>query len=158
LFIQIREVTGYVLIASVFVEKIPLLSLRIIRGRELFEERNGSYALFVLKNYDPTRRYIGIKELQLPSLHGKKKLDYLKTGRQMATAPEFVFHCFSYYMYFVGGSLSYFGAWVANSLALMSQVIAVWMECCTLSRFAKVFREFGNGGSYQCTAGGNWRL
>uniref|UniRef100_A0A8D0HBK6 Receptor L-domain domain-containing protein n=1 Tax=Sphenodon punctatus TaxID=8508 RepID=A0A8D0HBK6_SPHPU len=48
-FLQtIREVTGYVLIAMNVFSRLPLDSLRVVRGTQLYEDR---YALFVLLNY-----------------------------------------------------------------------------------------------------------
>lgn len=56
----IVEVQGYVLIANVSVPVVPLDSLRIIRGSQLY---NSSYALAVKDND-------GLSELRLRSLTG----------------------------------------------------------------------------------------
>lgn len=54
-FLQtIREVTGYVLIAMNIFTDLPLRSLRVIRGTQLYEEK---YALFVLLNYHTNATY-----------------------------------------------------------------------------------------------------
>ncbi|KYO28464.1 hypothetical protein Y1Q_0003953 [Alligator mississippiensis] len=50
-FLQtIREVTGYVLVAMNEVETLPLYSLRVVRGTQLYDDK---FALFVLLNYQP---------------------------------------------------------------------------------------------------------
>lgn len=46
----IREVTGYVLVAMNEVETLPLYSLRVVRGTQLYDDK---FALFVLLNYQP---------------------------------------------------------------------------------------------------------
>ena len=69
---NIQEVTGYVLIVSNYASYMSLTSLRIIRGRTLFispDEHTG-YSLFVSHNYKPGSLTVGLKELQLVSLHG----------------------------------------------------------------------------------------
>ncbi|OQV21587.1 Epidermal growth factor receptor [Hypsibius exemplaris] len=58
---QIREVTGYVLIARVDKEVVSLPNLRIIRGRTLMENNSKKYALWVVANQ-------GLRELGLSSL------------------------------------------------------------------------------------------
>lgn len=62
---------GYVLIAMNEVATIPLVNLRLIRGRNLYE---GQYALLVVSNYNHssvTQGYSsGLKQLQLSSLTG----------------------------------------------------------------------------------------
>ncbi|GAU88257.1 hypothetical protein RvY_00994-2 [Ramazzottius varieornatus] len=58
---QIREVTGYVLIFNVDREELLLPSLRIIRGRTLFENANDKSALWVAANR-------GLRVLGLPAL------------------------------------------------------------------------------------------
>lgn len=79
---DIREVTGYVLIVSNYVSYIPLTSLRIIRGRSLFEHEGRYYSLYVALNYDSATPGVGLKELHLVSLHGTcrnvSELRYLK--------------------------------------------------------------------------------
>uniref|UniRef100_A0A8W8KRF1 Uncharacterized protein n=1 Tax=Magallana gigas TaxID=29159 RepID=A0A8W8KRF1_MAGGI len=64
---KIEEVSGYVLITSVVAETIPLTSLKIIRGNQLFNYKNHSYSLFVGVNNNETR---GLKELLLTNLSG----------------------------------------------------------------------------------------
>lgn len=60
----IVEVQGYVLVAHVSVSVVPLDSLRIIRGSQLY---NSSYALAVLDNTLDGR---GLRTLHLRSLTG----------------------------------------------------------------------------------------
>lgn len=62
---SIREVMGYVLIVSVFVDVIPLENLRVIRGRTQYQisASTSYYSLFVAIN--------GFTRLPLVSLHGK---------------------------------------------------------------------------------------
>jgi hypothetical protein len=67
---NIREVTGYVLIVANKVDYIPLTSLRIIRGRTLYEYQDSYYSLFVVLNYDIARPGVGLKELRFTSMHG----------------------------------------------------------------------------------------
>lgn len=64
---KIEEVSGYVLITSVTAETIPLTSLKIIRGNQLFNFKNHSYSLFVGVNSHETK---GLKELLLTNLSG----------------------------------------------------------------------------------------
>lgn len=64
---KIEEVSGYVLITSVTAETIPLTSLKIIRGNQLFNFKNHSYSLFVGVNNHETK---GLKELLLTNLSG----------------------------------------------------------------------------------------
>lgn len=61
----IVEVQGYVLVAHVSVSLLPLDSLRIIRGSQLY---NSSYALAVLDN---THAGQGLRTLRLRSLTGQ---------------------------------------------------------------------------------------
>ncbi len=68
---DIKEVTGYVLFMAVFAEYIPLTSLRIIRGRTLYEHNNASYSLYIALNYQKGSRNIGLQELRFISLHGE---------------------------------------------------------------------------------------
>ena len=63
--------TGYVLIVIVYAQKIPLTSLRIIRGRELYEWQGNYYSLYVAKNHKAESKDVGLMELQLVSLYGK---------------------------------------------------------------------------------------
>lgn len=60
--------SGYVLIASVIADHVPLTSLKIIRGNELFHYKDNSYSLFVALNYQGNE---GLKELWFTSLSGK---------------------------------------------------------------------------------------
>lgn len=65
-FLQdIVEVQGYVLIAHVSVPLVPLDSLRIIRGSQLY---NSSYALAVQDNIYHRQTELGLRELRLSSL------------------------------------------------------------------------------------------
>lgn len=84
---DIQEVTGYVLLVSNYVSDIPLSSLRIIRGRSLFQHDDHYYSLFVALNFkipddaqNTTNHRIGsvqkmpqqgIREMTLTSLYGK---------------------------------------------------------------------------------------
>ena len=68
---SIREVTGYVLIVSNYVSHVPLTSLRVIRGRTLYEHEGRYYSLYVALNYDKTRPGVGLSELRFVSLHGR---------------------------------------------------------------------------------------
>jgi len=66
-------VTGYVLVMSNYAQYISLTSLRIIRGRTLFfpnPDDHTGFSLFVSHNYKPGSLSVGLKELQLVSLHG----------------------------------------------------------------------------------------
>lgn len=67
---NIREITGYVLIVANYADYIPLTSLRIIRGRTLFEHESKYYSLYVALNYKP-QSTVGLKELWLTALHGR---------------------------------------------------------------------------------------
>ena len=71
-FLQdIREITGYVLIFTIFTDYIPLTNLRIIRGQTLWEGKNGKrYSLAVFLNFKEASN-VGLKELRFTSLHGK---------------------------------------------------------------------------------------
>ncbi|XP_062397230.1 receptor tyrosine-protein kinase erbB-3b [Sardina pilchardus] len=61
---SIREVTGYILIATNQFERLPLERLRVIRGNTLYEKQ---FALSVFLNYDKDRSH-GLKELGLTHL------------------------------------------------------------------------------------------
>jgi len=75
-FLQhIREVTGYVLIITCYMDYIPLNSLRVIRGRTLYEHNGRYYSLYVALNYDNNTEGVGLKELRLTSLHGQYTLN-----------------------------------------------------------------------------------
>ena len=68
--------SGYVLIAYVRQsEVVPLRNLRLIRGISLFrppdDPTNRGYSLYVADNYKENSLGIGLKELQLTSLHGE---------------------------------------------------------------------------------------
>ena len=68
---HIREVSGYVLIVACYMDHIPLSSLRVIRGRTLYEYDGRYYSLYVALNYDEKTSDVGLKELRLTSLHGQ---------------------------------------------------------------------------------------
>jgi len=69
---DIREITGYLLVVSVNADVIPLTSLIVIRGRTLFEHGAHHYSVFITNNFHPNNeRNVGLRELQLPSLHGR---------------------------------------------------------------------------------------
>jgi len=60
------QVHGYVLVVANLVSRIPLTSLRLIRGRRLFRD---TYSLFVVDN--ALNSTTGLRALQLPSLMGQ---------------------------------------------------------------------------------------
>lgn len=64
----IVEVQGYVLISNVSVSTVPLVSLRIIRGSQLY---NSSYALAVVDNPATPSGGPGLRELRMRSLTGE---------------------------------------------------------------------------------------
>jgi len=69
------QVSGYVLLAFIYnVDVIPLTNLRVIRGNTLFQvpndPTNHGYSLYVSNNYLKSAPGVGLKELQLTSLHG----------------------------------------------------------------------------------------
>ncbi|KAL3855337.1 hypothetical protein ACJMK2_014553 [Sinanodonta woodiana] len=64
----IRVVTGYVLIALVYVNIIPLTSLKLIRGDTTYEYKGEQYSLFVAVNSPRQPTGAGLKELHLPQL------------------------------------------------------------------------------------------
>ena len=74
-FENIREVHGYVLVASNLVSRLPLTRLRIIRGRRLFRWPTQSsqpprnYSLFVADNM--LNSSVGLRDLEMPSLVGE---------------------------------------------------------------------------------------
>lgn len=86
---SIREVTGYVLIANVYVQNLTLENLTIIRGDKLFrppsngavvpadqgsqesQRKEQGYALFVSLNYKKSSDSIGMRLLGLRSLTGE---------------------------------------------------------------------------------------
>ena len=76
---SIEEVSGYVIITSIFAPYVPLTNLRIIRGNELFTDHklNGSksYSLFVALNHDqkPGAPTVGLRELRFKKLTGMYK-------------------------------------------------------------------------------------
>ncbi|KAK3601290.1 hypothetical protein CHS0354_011886 [Potamilus streckersoni] len=68
-FLQsIEEVTGYVLIVSVWSNYVPLKNLRIIRGRTLYKYLSVEYALYIALNYNPKNSSQGIFELGFKNL------------------------------------------------------------------------------------------
>uniref|UniRef100_A0A8C8LNB8 Receptor protein-tyrosine kinase n=1 Tax=Oncorhynchus tshawytscha TaxID=74940 RepID=A0A8C8LNB8_ONCTS len=76
-FLQgIVEVQGYVLIARVSVNVVPLDNLRIIRGSQLY---NSSYALAVLDNTLP-QEGVGLRVLRLRSLTGEGGVNVWSTS------------------------------------------------------------------------------
>jgi len=75
------QVSGYVLLAFIDnVDVIPLTNLRVIRGNTLFrvpkDVTNVGYSLFVLSNYLRGKPDVGLKELQLTSLHGMSSVHH----------------------------------------------------------------------------------
>lgn len=84
---SIREVTGYVLIANVYVQNVTLENLTIIRGDTLFHieetissngsnqvhtrQRDDGYALFVSLNYKKDSDTVGMRLLGLRNLTGE---------------------------------------------------------------------------------------
>lgn len=64
---NIREVTGYVLIAMNHFQEIPLWKLRVIRGNSLYDRR---FALSIFFNY-PKEGSGGLQQLGLSNLTGK---------------------------------------------------------------------------------------
>lgn len=71
---DIQEVTGYVLLIGNHFSYVNLKNLRIIRGRSLFfssKENSIGYSFFIANNYKENSTTVGLKELQLTSLHGK---------------------------------------------------------------------------------------
>ena len=75
-FENIREVHGYVLVLYNHVSRVPLTSLRVIRGRRQFEYSSRwpnlpprNYSLFVVENI--MRPSVGLRHLELPSLVGQ---------------------------------------------------------------------------------------
>ena len=72
-FENIREVHGYVLVAMNLVDRLPLTSLRVIRGLQLFQSKSASssYSLFVAGNSVNTS--LGLRRLELPGLMGEQQ-------------------------------------------------------------------------------------
>jgi len=72
---NIREVYGYVLVASNYVSRISLPSLRVIRGLVQFDphSRGEAFSLYVAGNYDPDGN-MGLRVLELPSLRGGRRV------------------------------------------------------------------------------------
>ncbi|KAK3587042.1 hypothetical protein CHS0354_008066 [Potamilus streckersoni] len=64
----VRVVTGYVFIALVYVDIIPLTSLKLIRGDTTYEYKGERYSLFVVVNSPRQPTGEGLKELHLPQL------------------------------------------------------------------------------------------
>jgi len=76
-FENIREVYGYVLVANNHVSRIPLTSLRVIRGLVQFNpQSNGvGFSLYVAENYRQRDGVeMGLQVLELPSLRGGRLL------------------------------------------------------------------------------------
>ena len=81
-FENIREVHGYVLVASNLVSRVPLTSLRVIRGLEQFKlptdskttEDGTGFSLYVAANIyqQPDGLKRGLRVLELPSLRGRQ--------------------------------------------------------------------------------------
>jgi len=65
-----------VLIITCYMDYIPLNSLRVIRGRTLYEHNGRYYSLYVALNYDNNTEGVGLKELQMTSLHGQYTLTH----------------------------------------------------------------------------------
>lgn len=68
------QVTGYVLISNVHTDYLNMSSLRVIRGRQLFQVAGDDtyYSLYISYNYDPdAANDVGIKELHFTSLYGQ---------------------------------------------------------------------------------------
>ena len=68
------QVTGYVLISNVHTDYLNMSSLRVIRGRQLFQVAGDDnyYSLYISYNYDPhAGNDVGIKELHFTSLYGQ---------------------------------------------------------------------------------------
>ena len=72
---NVREVHGYVLVASNLITRVPLTGLRVIRGRFLYQDFADprSYALFIA---NPVHSAVGLRSLELPSLMGQCLLRY----------------------------------------------------------------------------------
>jgi len=71
----IREVNGYVLIYEMYVDRIRLNGLRVIRGSKTIpmnvDGQPRKISLYVAYNRDKRSDSIGLKELQLTSLVGE---------------------------------------------------------------------------------------
>jgi len=77
------QVYGYVLVASNLVSRIPLTSLRLIRGLVQFKPQSGvGLSLYVVANYHRQQdgSEMGLRVLELPSLRG------IRTVRQTGHA------------------------------------------------------------------------
>jgi hypothetical protein len=70
-------VNGYVCIVGNHIDTLPLTSLRVIRGRSLFQglvpsgEESSFFGLYVALNFKENSTTVGLKEVHLTSLHGK---------------------------------------------------------------------------------------
>jgi len=77
-FESIREVYGYVLVATNLVSRIPLTSLRVIRGLVQFKPQSNDgvgFSLYVAGNYRQRDGVeTGLQVLELPSLRGGRLL------------------------------------------------------------------------------------
>ena len=93
-FLFFTQVTGYVLIANVFVKNVTLTSLTLIRGDTLFkppvqvringtnttrnsQKQSKGYALFVSLNFKASSNAIGMRLLGLSSLTGREIFKFL---------------------------------------------------------------------------------
>ena len=78
---DIREITGYLLIVSVYADVVPLTSLSIIRGRTLFDFADRQHSVVVVLNFNlENQSTVGLRELQLPSLHGQRFIQLSYSG------------------------------------------------------------------------------
>lgn len=69
----IEEVSGYVLIYSVYAQDLHLSNLRLIRGSQLYSLISGEklYSLVVASNSKPNSETKGLMQLGFTSLQGK---------------------------------------------------------------------------------------
>jgi len=101
-FENIREVHGYVLVASNLVSRLPLTSLRVIRGlvqyelpprgpgsRTLEEEDGVGFSLYVAANVyrQPDGSERGLQVLELPALRGRSHC-VLMFGSAITSSPS----------------------------------------------------------------------
>lgn len=69
---SIEEVSGYVLIYSVFVQELHLTNLRLIRGSQLFSFKGEKiYSLVVASNFKPESKTRGLMQLGFKNLQGR---------------------------------------------------------------------------------------
>lgn len=69
---DIREVLDFVLIVGNHFSYLNLSSLRVIRGKTLYDHNSSMYSLFVANNYKKGSTAVGLRELGLVSLQGNK--------------------------------------------------------------------------------------